>query len=116
MKKKKICNKLIGTPLFCSVNLYNNSSYDKRDDMISLGYVLCYLLLKSLPWENKDKLLVQLMKNNNKKYLYINDLPDAIKIYLEYVINMKYNEIPDYQMLSNVLISEISVNQSLKTI
>lgn len=44
---------IIGTPKFMSIHIHNGSSYSNRDDMISLGYIYLWMVLRELPWEQK---------------------------------------------------------------
>lgn len=46
----KICDSIIGTPKFVSINVHMGHRYSRRDDMISLGYMYVYMILGSAPW------------------------------------------------------------------
>lgn len=41
---------MVGTIKFSSINTMLGLEYSRRDDLISLGYTLIYLLKGTLPW------------------------------------------------------------------
>ena len=46
-------NKVVGTAVYAATNAHlPGGSYNKKDDLESLMYVLCYLAIGSLPWKN----------------------------------------------------------------
>ena len=45
-------NKAIGTLKFCSVNSLKGLKLTRRDDLISVLYILVYLSTKQLPWSD----------------------------------------------------------------
>lgn len=97
--------KLIGTAKYASLNVLNGIEASRRDDLISLGYVLIYCLKGYLPWENIEG------ENKEEKYEKIkeikkmhiidlcNDLPYEFHVYMDYCIQLKYNENPNYNYL-----------------
>ena len=100
---------IIGTPKFCSPNAYYKRTLSKRDDLISLGYVLCYLYLGCLPWQASQlgpsvstTDAIRHRKENNFKYLYRKSIPREFKIFIEYSMKLKHNETPDYSILINM--------------
>lgn len=42
---------MIGTPKFTSINIHKGCRYSRRDDLISIGYLLFYLLIGETIWE-----------------------------------------------------------------
>ena len=44
------CNSLVGTCRYMSINSHKGLSQSRRDDMISIGYVIINLFKGSLPW------------------------------------------------------------------
>ena len=48
-KEQKLESKLIGSFLMASVNCHDETSLSRRDDFISLGYMLIYLYNRTLP-------------------------------------------------------------------
>jgi len=105
---------LKGTVRYSSINTHLGIDQSRRDDMQSLGYILLYMLLGRLPWQN-------LMKNRDKREAYhhimilkmntpaeklVSDLPDSIRTsmlsYLVYVNSLKYHEKPNYAYCRNL--------------
>ena len=60
LNTKKQSNKIIGTYEFMSINSHLKMPKSYQDDLISLGYILIYLINKRLPWshlKDLDKIL-----------------------------------------------------------
>ena len=49
--KMKTNKKMIGTPVFCSINTHKGIENSRRDDLESWVYMIVYLV-KKLPWED----------------------------------------------------------------
>lgn len=100
---------LKGTVRYSSINTHLGIDQSRRDDMQSLGYILLYMLLGRLPWQN-------LMKDRDKKEAYhhimilkmktsadvlVEKLPEPIKksmlSYILYVGSLMYHEKPNYE-------------------
>jgi len=91
---KKI-NKIIGTPSFVSLNIYNLDEPSRRDDLESMVYILLFLYLK----KDDEKNLV----NCKKDYLNNELVPVKIKEMLLYIRKLEFKENPNYNYLFYLL-------------
>ncbi|CAD8119920.1 unnamed protein product [Paramecium sonneborni] len=96
---------MIGTARYASINSLRGNEQSRRDDLESVGYLLIYLYLGTLPWNNivaEDKSVkyykIQRMKEAFKPETYIN-LPSELSKYLEYVRRLKFDQQPDYDFM-----------------
>ena len=88
---------MIGTARYASINSLKGNEQSRRDDLESVGYLLIYLYLGTLPWNNimaEDKTVkyykIQRMKEAFKPETYIN-LPPELPKYFEYVRRLKFD-------------------------
>jgi calcium-dependent protein kinase len=89
-----------------SINAHLGLELSRRDDLISIGYNLIYLLKGGLPWQGikgKDRS----NKLAQKKIQIPNDvlcsgLPNEFLHYLNYCKNLKFEERPDYKFLKGL--------------
>lgn len=94
---------LVGCPLFCSENVHKGYDYSPRDDLISLGYVFCYLFLKKLPWGGiKNIQYIQEEKRKFREKFWNLPIPEEFKIYMNYCYHLDINERPKYTMLEQL--------------
>jgi serine/threonine protein kinase len=92
---------IIGTPKYISYNIHMGEEPSRRDDLISVGYVLLWMILRSLgkrlPWE-KNGSGVERAKHKSwtsiEKYV---DSGSNVYKYLKEVYSLKYSEDPKYQ-------------------
>jgi serine/threonine protein kinase len=87
----KVSKNLIGSLKYASINAHDYKSLRRKDDLESLGYMLLYFYLGSLPWENK-KFLDKKEANDEIKrmktdFLQNQNLPEAFKFYFRYLEN-----------------------------
>ena len=84
-------NEPIGTYNYMSINIHNGVKYSRRDDMISIVYILCHLLEGILPWiyeENCTDII-------SKKLIYSPKHSSLKKIFY-LVSKLNYDETPGY--------------------
>ena len=109
----KLTKKFSGTIKYASPNAIRGKEISRRDDLISLGYMLIYLLKKNLPWENsfnnKSKYFELLyQKETNGIGKLFNNIPIEFKEYIKYTRNLKFEQNPDYSYLSSLFIKIIT--------
>ena len=104
-------DKFKGTYNFSSINSMECYESSRRDDLISIGYMLIFLIKGELPWskikyvqtsERYIKLL-NLKKNTTNEELCKN-LPSEFCDYIKYVKSLKFQEEPNYLYLKNLFI------------
>ena len=94
---------------YSSVNVVKGIESNRRDDLISLGYVLIFLYKGELPWKidgrnfNK-KLLLEMshMKETNNDNKLFEGLPKEFKEYILYTQKLKFEEDPDYEYMKGL--------------
>lgn len=98
-----------GTLRYMSVNVNNNVRMSRRDDLISLGYMLIYLQKKILPWQSvvesnkkeKFKKVGEIKMNCDFKKLCDGCYVGLWK-YIDYCYKLEYDEKPDYEYLKSI--------------
>jgi serine/threonine protein kinase len=93
-----------GTLRYMSVYTNIGIESSRRDDLISLGYVLIYLIKGELPWQNvviedKNEKIAEVgkIKKLTKLRDICGDLPENMYKYLKYCYKLKFEEKPDYE-------------------
>jgi hypothetical protein len=86
---------LIGSLSFASLNSHNCIELTRRDDLESLGYVLLYLYLGKLDWQNDQYTsdTIRGMKSNIDQNKMI---PRVFINYLQKIRCLGFNERPNY--------------------
>ena len=94
-----------GKKYYASINSLNGLTQCRRDDLESLGYILVDLLKGELPWRkncNVEKKELAKIKENISAEKLCEGLPRQLVKYIDYCRNLKYEDIPDYEMLKNL--------------
>ena len=107
----KKTSSLIGTPKFASIHAHNLDELSRRDDLESLGYMLIYLFLGELEWQdirflnykNNTRNII-MMKHN---VIHNTNIPTILRNYLEMVFQLEFDEKPDYLQLIDLFKREI---------
>ena len=98
-----------GTMDYISMNNHMELSMSRRDDLESLAYCLIYLWCGKLPWSSR-----YLKGYNNESILDSkvefssygfdsNSIPKNFKKFLDYVIKLKFEEMPNYKYLKQLI-------------
>jgi len=97
-------SKLIGSLSYASLNAHNNFELSRRDDIESLCYMLIYLHLGKLSWQEYEDTNIQMMKID-----IINDIsvPKILIHFLSIVRNTGFEDRPQYLELINLLNTEL---------
>lgn len=104
MPLKKTHN-LIGSHTYASINAHKFIELSRRDDIESLGYMLIYFYLGSLPWQDISELSVtnenihKIIINLKTKFLETSTVPTVLINYMKYVRNLGFEEKPNYALL-----------------
>lgn len=110
-------NNIIGSPKYTSIHIHDGNISSRRDDLISIGYILMELIYKELPWSNipmENDITYKIcnifnINNQNKRqlktYSSINSLTinKNLKSYFMYLYNLEFNDKPSYDYIINVL-------------
>ena len=96
----------VGTPIFASINSHLGIELSRRDDLMSIGYILIYLLKGVLPWQGLkgDNILTKIMERKVQisNEILCSGLPNEFVHYLNYCKNLKFEERPDYDFLKGL--------------
>lgn len=112
IKERKISG-LIGSKTYASINAHNFIEQSRRDDMESLGYLLIYLYLGSLCWQDLTELNENYDINDRIKQLkektVDSGLPNVLTNYLKYVRSLEFEEKPNYFLIIDNFKREIEL-------
>ncbi|XP_075044899.1 serine/threonine-protein kinase VRK3 [Mixophyes fleayi] len=105
-----------GTVEFISLDVHKGAGPTRRSDLESLGYCMLKWLSGSLPWSNEAGActIMELKKRFKtdvpgilKQCFNRKKIPGVLKTYLEYVMNLEYEEKPDYDEIRNNISSAL---------
>ncbi|XP_060662515.1 casein kinase I [Drosophila nasuta] len=100
---------LTGTARFTSISSHEGVEQSRRDDLISVGYVLVYFLRGNLPWQGikastkqqKYERIHELKRSISNEKL-CKGFPSEFLMYLNYCHQLTFNADPDYNMLRKI--------------
>jgi serine/threonine protein kinase len=102
----KYTGRFNGTLLYASQYAVRGKEASRRDDIISLGYMLIYLIKRRLPWKKDFKSLTKQQyremlqsKESNGNGELFREIPQEFIDYVEYAKKLKFEEEPDYPRL-----------------
>jgi serine/threonine protein kinase len=116
LKDKK---KMTGTVRYASINIHDGIEPSRRDDLISVGYMLVYFIKGFLPWQGLDAATkeekynkIGAVKRRTSIEELCKDLPMEIKVFIDYCYGLEFAENPNYNLLFKLL--EKVYNQEIK--
>jgi len=114
----KECSKSrCGTVRYMSIQCHKKTKLSRKDDLLSLGYMLVYLYIGNLPWQGldisdkkeKDEAVYEI-----KDYYGINKLckrlPSFFKNYFNHLNSLSQSDRPDYNLIKNLFITEMKTS------
>lgn len=108
-----------GTVRYASVHAHLGRTGSRRDDLESLAYTLMFLLRGRLPWqgyqgENKGFLVCKKKMATSPETLCA-FCPQPFKLFLEYVVNLKFDEEPNYAKCISLFDGIVGPNPYINT-
>ena len=106
----KYTGKFNGTVKYASINSLKGKESSRRDDLISIGYLLICLATGDLPWEdrplsslNKAQYLKMIKDRESiKPQILCENLPKEFSSYIKYVYSLKFEQDPNYSYLKSL--------------
>ena len=105
---------MIGTPNFASIHSHEFVELSRRDDLESIGYIICHFYLTELMWskipfynENNEINIENNIIIKEMKQSFIHEIPDVFKTYLLYVRSLTFTERPDYSYIIELFKHEL---------
>ena len=102
---------LVGTARFVSINAHLGYELSRRDDLLTLGYVMVYFTVGQLPWQHVDTRRKSArfqelgrMKQACSPAELCKNCPVAYEKYLNYCNKLEFDETPDYAILKGLIL------------
>ncbi|KAK8506310.1 hypothetical protein V6N13_016473 [Hibiscus sabdariffa] len=109
-----------GTVRYASVHAHLGRTASRRDDLESLAYTLIFLHRGRLPWQgyqgDNKSFLVCKKKMATSPEMLCCFCPPPLKQFLETVVNMKFDEEPNYSKLISLFEGLIGPNPAIRPI
>ena len=105
----KLTGKFNGTVRYASANCLKGKECSRRDDLISIGYMLIYLRHYELPWKDtlhnikRSELFDMLSaKQSAKSKMLCKNFPKEFNEYMKYVYSLRFEQDPNYDYLRSL--------------
>ncbi|KAK7295846.1 hypothetical protein RJT34_18758 [Clitoria ternatea] len=109
-----------GTVRYASVHAHLGRTASRRDDLESLAYTLIFLHKGRLPWQgyqgDNKSFLVCKKKMGTSPEMLCCFCPPPFRQFLEIVVNMKFDEEPNYSKLISLFDGMLGPNPALRPI
>ncbi|KAJ4755707.1 Casein kinase I-like protein [Rhynchospora pubera] len=107
-----------GTVRYASVHAHLGRTSSRRDDLESLAYTLIFLHKGRLPWQgyqgDNKSFLVCKKKMSTSPEMLCGSCPPPFRFFLETVVNMKFDEEPNYAKLISLFDCLIGPNPAIR--
>lgn len=95
---------------FCSVNAHKGNELSRRDDMLSLGFLLAYLRNGKLPWNRALRMRFERERTEELKKLktraietsFFYTICSALGNYMKHVSRLGFEDRPDYWRMRHI--------------
>ncbi|KAK9683815.1 hypothetical protein RND81_10G166700 [Saponaria officinalis] len=109
-----------GTVRYASVHAHLGRTSSRRDDLESLAYTLIFLLHGQLPWQgyqgdNKEFLVCKKKMATSPESL-CGFGPPSFQKFVEYVVNLKYDEEPNYEKYASLFDGNVDPRPGIRPI
>lgn len=98
-----------GTIRYSSINIHEGYNHSRRDDLISVGYMVLYLLIGKLPWMGIDDDNIKSKFNTIMKIKKENLNNNIFTEYFKECYDLQFKDKPDYNKLIKI-IKKININ------
>ncbi|KAI3683465.1 hypothetical protein L1987_83969 [Smallanthus sonchifolius] len=109
-----------GTVRYASVHAHLGRTAGRRDDLESLAYTLVFLHRGRLPWQgyqgDNKSFLVCKKKMTTSTEVLCEYCPAPLKQFIDIVVNMKFDEEPNYSNLISLFEGLLSPNPAIRPI
>jgi hypothetical protein len=105
----KKTNSLIGSLTYASINTHNCNELSRRDDMESLGYMLAFFYLGTLPWQQLTSENINIIKQLKQDITINEKLPEVLVNYIKNVRSLEYEEKPNYFLIIDNFKRELEI-------
>ncbi|CAI0440679.1 unnamed protein product [Linum tenue] len=109
-----------GTVRYASVHAHLGRTASRRDDLESLAYTLIFLHRGRLPWQgyqgDNKSFLVSKKKMATSPEMLCCFCPQPLKQFLEIVVNLKFDEEPNYSKLISLFEGLLGPNPAIRPI
>lgn len=102
-----------GTLRFMSVRCHEGRRVNRRDDLESLAYMMIFLFRGELPWDEElywKEDVKERVRRKKRKWIrnaQLTDMGVEMKVYLECVQGLSFNQKPNYKKLEDLLLHGI---------
>ena len=102
--------RLTGTAKYASINTLSGYEPSRRDDLESIAYLIIYFIKGRLPWQglrhlskdDRNRKILEKKKNTSSQEL-CHGCPKELEIFVDYIKNLGFTEVPDYDYLRQLL-------------